>query len=375
MNNVLDIKSGCTGCGICSITCPVACIDIKRSEQGFYRPLVDENKCVECGLCKKTCYKFFDDNIDNSIDNSKVYLSYSKNEYNRFNSSSGGVGRELAYYAVNNNYNVCGVEYDYDKDIAKHIIVKESCEVDRISKSKYLPSYTEEAFKSLYKNEKYLVLAAPCQIYGLRKYMEINKLNNLILVDFFCHGAPSLNLWHKYLEMIKKKYNIGSVIRIDFRDKSNGWHNYSMVIEGDKNTYKKSYKEDMFSNFFLMNLDLDESCANCKLRFNKIYSDIRLGDFWGPKCQSDDKGTSIVLSNTQEGEVILKSLDNIILEEVTFEDLRVSQYVEKINIPKESIKVKRELQGNKKLGRIYNRIIIPMRIKRKIKGIKRKINK
>lgn len=366
MNNVLDIKNNCTGCGVCSIICPLSCIDIKCSEQGFYRPVVNENECIKCGLCKRVCYKFFYNNFDNSIEKSKAYLSYSKNEDNRFNSSSGGVGRELCYYAINNNYEVCGVEYDYSKDIAKHIIVKESSDISKISKSKYLPSYTEAAFKNLDKDKKYLVVGSPCQIYGLRKYMEINGLNNLILVDFFCHGAPSLNLWKKYLEMIKDKYDIDNITQIDFRDKSNGWHNFSMKIQGDKNVYKKSHKEDRFFNFFLMNLDLDESCINCKLRFNQIYSDVRLGDFWGPKCQQDESGVSIVLSNTDLGGKVLRSINNIVLEEITFEELKVSQYIEKLNQPKESVEVKRQLQGRKKLQTIYNEVIIPMKIKRKI---------
>lgn len=377
MNNVFEVKEKCTGCGVCSVICPKKCLDMRRAEDGFYRPIINEEKCISCGLCKKVCYKFIDiSHNENSISDSIGYLSYSKDDDIRNNSSSGGIGRELANYGLKNDFEVCGVEYDYNSNKAKHIIVSDKNGVQRISKSKYMPSYTEEGFRQLKKDKKTIVFAAPCQIYGLRKYIEFYKLDNFILVDFFCHGAPSLNLWDKYLDMIKSKFNLDKIDNIDFRDKSNGWHEFSMLIEekGIKR-YKKSKNKDIFYRFFLNNLDLDDSCVDCKLRFNKVYSDIRLGDFWGPKCKDDKKGTSIVLANTILGQNTLKNLDNIILDEITFEELRESQYVEKLTIPKESIKVKDELKKDISLDNIYYKIVLPLRFKSKIRRIASKINR
>ena len=116
--------------------------------------------------------------------------------------------------------------------------------------------------------------------------------------------------------------------------------------------------------FFLQNVDLGESCHDCKLRFNKIYSDIRLGDFWGPKCNNDELGTSIVLSNTAKGEKILKELNGIFLEEVSFEDLKLSQYIEKLEVPKIRTIVQEEIKGIKKIEEIYNENIVPMKRKK-----------
>ena len=42
LNNVLEVTNGCTGCGVCEISCPKKCIKIKENEEGFYEPNVDE---------------------------------------------------------------------------------------------------------------------------------------------------------------------------------------------------------------------------------------------------------------------------------------------------------------------------------------------
>lgn len=369
MNNIFEKTEKCTGCGVCSIICTKKCLSIIRDNNGFYRPTINKEKCISCGLCKKVCYKFIDiSHNENSIKDSKGYSSYSKNEYNRNNSSSGGVGRELARYGLINDFEICGVEYDYNNNNAKHIIINDIEGVEKISKSKYLPSYTEEGFRKLKKDKKTIVFATPCQIYGLKKYIEHHKLNNFILVDFFCHGAPSLNLWDKYLQMIKHKYNFEKIDNINFRDKTDGWHKFSMLMEEKGiQKYKKINNKDMFFRFFLGNLDLDTCCIDCKLRFNKVYSDIRLGDFWGSKYEDDNKGTSIILTNTILGENTLKSLNNIMIDEISFEEIKESQYIEKLRVPKESVKVKKELKKNTSLNRIYYKIVIPLRVKLKIK--------
>ena len=43
----------CTGCTACSAICPVKAISIICDERGFARPLINEKKCIQCGLCEK----------------------------------------------------------------------------------------------------------------------------------------------------------------------------------------------------------------------------------------------------------------------------------------------------------------------------------
>ena len=45
----------CTGCGACIQSCPKQCISWITKEFGFYYPQIDEEICVNCGLCEKVC--------------------------------------------------------------------------------------------------------------------------------------------------------------------------------------------------------------------------------------------------------------------------------------------------------------------------------
>lgn len=324
----LNTDSLCTGCGLCSIICPDNAINITLNTKGFYEAKLDENKCTSCGLCSKVCYKFLSDKDNYNIEKSIPFLGFSKNEAVREKSSSGGIGRELASYGLLNGYSVSGVRYNYELKRAEHIILEKVNELDLITGSKYMQSYTFDAFMDLKKDKKYIIFGTPCQVYGLRKYIKIKGIeDNFILIDFFCHGVPSYNLWDKYLGYLRDEFKLSYISNINFRDKTYGWHNFSMNIEGNK-SYIKTLNKDLYLKTFLSNLCLNESCYNCKLRFNKVYSDIRLGDFWGAMCADDQKGSSIVLANSLKGFKLLGEIvDKIYLKKVEYEDLKSSQYV------------------------------------------------
>lgn len=379
MNNI-NSKSEllCTGCSVCVSVCIKKCISIRENENGFYESVVDKKKCTSCGICKSVCYKHFDDlnNAQFSIYKSKGYLAYSINEDSRTSSSSGGIGIEISKWAIENNYNVCGAAYNYDENNTEHIILNSMDKIESISGSKYMPSYTEDAFNKLDREKNYIIFGTPCQIYGLRKLVDKNKIDNWILIDFFCHGTPSLNLWDKYIEMIKKKINIENIESVNFRDKREGWHNYHLTISGEGKLYTENFKKDIFSRCFLNNVDLNMPCYDCKLRFNKVFSDIRLGDFWGPKCSEDELGTSIVLINSERGRQIIDQIKNIYTEEVEFKDIEISQYGREIKIPKVKTKFQKSLKGKYDLELIYKRYVNPIEKKKKMTGnIKRIIRK
>ena len=70
----------CTSCQVCAAVCPKDAITIVLDEKGFYRPVIDD-KCVDCSLCTKVCYKY------NDIEISDKTLSDRKST--RLNSSHG----------------------------------------------------------------------------------------------------------------------------------------------------------------------------------------------------------------------------------------------------------------------------------------------
>ena len=70
---------------------------------------------------------------------------------------------------------------------------------------------------------------------------------------------------------------------------------------------------------FLKNVSLRESCYNCSFKKINRLSDITLADFWGiekvnPKM-FDDKGTSLVIVNSEKGEKLFKEIQNEVVKE------------------------------------------------------------
>lgn len=334
MNNILDKgHNSCSSCGVCAVACPKDCIKIKLNTEGFYQPIVNDNICIECGICKQVCYKYlpFEDDLDNCFRNKEILAAWSNDDSVLKTASSGGVGHELLVHAINSNYKVSGVVFNAKKSKCEHLIAKTIDEVSAFKSSKYLQSYTVAAFSSFIKGEKYIVVGTPCQIYGLRKLIQLQKReDDFILIDFFCHGTPSKLLWNKYEEYIKDKFDLKDFKTVSFRSKhQSSWHSYAMKIDdvnGKKYIQTQAFANDMFFKFFLSDTCLNESCYKCLLRLDNCASDIRLADFWGDKYKNNEEGVSLVSLNTVRGKEFFSEIeDKLKVEKCSFDDLNNSQ--------------------------------------------------
>lgn len=316
-NNILDsdriIGQECTGCSMCSIVCPTNAINIELNKYGFYKPVVNNELCIGCGCCKKICYKF-DTKINKDKKNDyRSYSAINKNEHELRTATSGGISIELMKTCIDKGYKVLGVAYDYDENIAITKIASNKTELEQFKGSKYFQSYTEQALDVMIKdktNQKYAIFGTPCQIYSIAKYAEFkNNRDRFILVDLFCHGCPSINLWKKYLNYSKKKNNVESFDSIEFRSKVHGWHEFGFKFKrGSKEYINKKIKDPFYELFFDMNTH-NEACYKCKMRSSLEFTDIRLGDFWGPQYDNDTKGVSAVIVCTETGETLFKEIN------------------------------------------------------------------
>ena len=89
-----------------------------------------------------------------------------------------------------------------------------------------------------------MFVGTPCQIHGLKLFLR-KDYENLITVDFVCHGVPSPKIWETYLNKTAKLNNIQ---QISFRNKKLGWENYSFVLQYKK---QKSLSETLRKNPYL----------------------------------------------------------------------------------------------------------------------------
>lgn len=333
-NNVSDFEF-CFGCGVCVAACPKKIIRIQTNKIGFYIPHIEDiNLCIDCGLCREVC-SFSHKELALNQDFVKPYAAWSKDHLVRRKCSSGGVGFEIGKYLLGQGYKVCGVRYNADKNRAEHYIATTVEELIPSAGSKYIQSYTVDGFRAINRKEKYLVTGTPCQIDSFRRYIQkFHCEDNFVLLDFFCHGVPSMLVWKKYTEWAEKQ--VGKITYASWRNKWTGWHDsWAMGIDGEKHgekinwhdSYdmlirgKKSYIEsrlsqgDMFYALFLGDCCLGKQCyEHCKYKYDHSSADIRIGDLWGQTYINDEDGVSGVVAFTDKGDDILQKSNCYIRE-------------------------------------------------------------
>lgn len=314
-------KINCSGCYSCVNSCTIKSISMYADEDGFLYPTIDKNKCINCKLCEKVCpiqsqMTYFNDSFDKL-----TYGAYSINDEILKNSSSGGIFHVLAIKILKSGGVVFGAAFDNNYRKVKHIFITSEDEIYKLRGSKYIQSEIGNNYiyvkNFLDKGVKVLFSGTPCQIAGLYAFLG-KQHKNLYTVDLICHGVPSEKVWNKYLDY--QEYISGSKVKhIDFRNKNNGWKEYSIFIQfSNGRVYKEMYYKDLYMKTFLSNISLRPSCTSCKFKGEKHVSDITLGDFWGveklyPKI-FNNKGTSLVILNSENGKELFENISNSIVK-------------------------------------------------------------
>ena len=309
----LVLKSeDCCGCEACVQRCPRKCITLEVDCEGFLFPYIDENLCINCGLCKKVCPVIHSNISSIPI---KVFAAINSNEEVRLESSSSGIFSLLGEKILKQKGVVFGAKFDTEFGVI-HDFIEMKEELILFRGSKYLQSHIDRSFIQaqffLKQGRKVLFSGTPCQIAGLRRFLNYDY-ENLMTVDIICHGVPSPSVWKRYLS---ENFHLKPSYNISFRDKCRGWKTYCFSIT-DSLTGEKIFIEPAVKNSFLSGfvagLFLRKSCYSCKFKNNTSGSDITLGDLWNAKRYDDcviddDKGINVVLANTQKGISLLKEV-------------------------------------------------------------------
>lgn len=351
MNSVLGTKD-CYGCGVCAASCKRNAIHMKLNSSGFYEPVVDESSCVDCGMCVDVC-SFHAETVeqDGSFD-IKCFAGWSRDAAYRKACSSGGVGFEIARFLLKKNYSAIVCRYNTQERRGEHFLAQTVDELKASIGSKYIQSYSCFGFSQLQKGHYYFVVGTPCQIDSIRRWMKKIKMNeDVVLLDFFCHGVPSLLMWNKYLSEVEKK--IGIIDNIVWRDKETGWHDSWVMKVGDRYVSRYS-RGDLFYRMFLKNRCLAKPCYEmCKFKGLKSAADIRIGDLWGSKYVENEEGVNGVVGLTMQGVALLEEMVSVLhLESSTADIVCESQMKKSAHRPQSYNYVMKSLHTGKSLGEI-----------------------
>ena len=323
MIDVID-KNKCCACHACYNICPVNAISMIEDEKGFKYPTVDKEKCINCGKCENICPILNEIKIDI---NPNAYACINKKDEIRLKSSSGGVFSLFAKYILDKQGVVFGATWNSDFSEVNHIYVTKEEELKKIRGAKYLQSNISDTYKKVKEfldNDRFVLFSGtPCQIFGLKKYLN-KEYEKLILQDIICHGVPSPLVWKKYKEF---RENNNKTNNVEFRNKDyEGWNKYHIKMEfNDTTTYNVKHDNDIYMKAFLSNIALRDSCTDCKFKTKDRISDITLADFWGinnilPEM-NDEKGTSLVIVNSKKGEMIFNEIsEEMIYKKVNLDD-------------------------------------------------------
>lgn len=314
-------KKECCGCYACANICPKNCLNMVIDDEGFWYPSIDEEKCINCDLCVKVCpiieNEKEDENFLDAFDK-KVYAAKNLNEIIRENSSSGGVFTSIAENIIENGGIVIGAVFNENFEVV-HRSVETKDELNQIRGSKYVQSRIGNIYREvkneLIKDRLVLFTGTPCQVYGLKRYLN-KDYKNLITQDIVCHGVPSPIVWNKYINHIKLK-NKHKIKNIKFRDKVDGWRNYSLTFKFLNNKkVSKNINEDFYLIAFQNDIILRNSCYECKFKGENRVSDITLADFWGIENTNisidDNKGTSLVVINSEKGDILFNNISKFL---------------------------------------------------------------
>ena len=273
----------CTGCSACAAACPTRSITLRQTDDGFFKYFVDEEKCIDCGLCNSVC-PIQTDNPPNGPLFAAAVRSRNMTIWKR--SSSGGAFSEICR-AISERFNQEPVFYFgavwNDQLQVEHRSVDSFSTIDVFCRSKYVQSNVGNTFlevkEHLEKGIRVVYSGTPCQIAGLRNFLQ-KDFDNLFLIDFICHGVGSRSFFQKCLDDYETQQH-SKVLSYVFRSK----HRYD-----ERNISRitfasgacKYVKKDDYNKLFINQICLNSSCQeNCRFRHKERYSDFTLADFNG----------------------------------------------------------------------------------------------
>lgn len=253
-----------------------------------------------------------------SVENKEnAYVAYSKDEDIRKSSTSGGVCQVISKAIIKKGGIVSGVYFDEEFMLVRGFAENED-ELKRFNKSKYIQARQGDSYKKIkqYLKDGKLVLfiGTPCQVLGLKGYLG-EEYSNLYCIDFVCLGVPSEFVWDAYKEVLEKDKKIRN---IDFKDKRNGWKNFTFHVSFDDGTEVNEVgRENKYMKSVISKVCSRPSCYECSCRTLDRTSDITVADAWGTENIAgellDDKGTSSIMINSKKGMELLELIKELLV--------------------------------------------------------------
>lgn len=324
IDTVYQEKKDCTGCSRCVLACKCNAIKMIADGEGFLYPYIDQNKCVNCGLCIKVCPNYESYRVEESKEQCYGVIANDKRILD--NSTSGGFFTILSDWFLANDGYVCGCVMSKNLK-AMHVVSNDYRYRDNMRDSKYIQSdigdIYEEIENIISSGKKVLFTGTPCQSAAVKSFFRNhNNFELLYTCDIVCHGVPSPKVFSEHLRYIEEKFGT-NIKHVFFRRKKYGWSKECRRVLELVTDNGPVYDEDFYRLYFNYNLLLRPSCSNCNFARVKKDTDFTIGDFWGVENVMPDfpnkDGVSLVILHSQRAKKVFKELNGITAVECPIE--------------------------------------------------------
>lgn len=316
----------CCGCAACIDACSRQAIWLKEDLNGYYFPIIETEKCVECGACRQSCHILQSHKVvKNDCKQSLPYAAWSLNPEIIEKSASGGIFAQTAYNFLSQPHSyVYGASLQNDSSV-RHIEINNIDELYKLQNSKYQQSVCTGIYaqvkKRLKEGAKVFFSGTPCEIAALYVYLKYNSvlLQKLFTAEVICHGVPS-NKIHR----LGLRYAGAQSIQ-SYRTKSKGWLNGNRLVynyaDGRCEECATRTKDFIFRTYLSFSFSR-KSCYICKYSTLNRVADLTLGDFWGfdKSKYNNYKGISLVLVNSEKGKELFVNGKDIHHEVIAWEE-------------------------------------------------------
>ena len=301
----------CYGCSACRDLCPVQAIEMEQDEEGFFRPVVQEGKCIHCGLCERSCIWGKGEKTPDK--DRHGYYAFALDNETHVKSSSGGIATALGKHIIDQGGYVTGVRWSSTAE-AVYDITDSYEGIEAFKYSKYIEPLHGDIYQktkqALETGKPVLFIGLPCKVAGLKAFLR-KEYDNLYTAELVCECSPSPLILPLHLRQ-KAKEAQSAVSAVRFREPE-GWMERKTAYTYDNGRVEKvHYRDDLYFQCFVKRFLAKKSCYRCEFTRYKAGSDIVMGDFWGIRkrypLKDFSKGVSCVITNSARGEELLNQV-------------------------------------------------------------------
>ena len=300
----------CTGCGLCTASCPDDNIAMEWKSCGIWNPVVSAAGCTQCGKCYEVCPqspeviaeyagKAAVDGEKFGLKNANYFISFDLNADNRMKSASGGVVSLLLTHLLK-SHDIDGVlcstplcasignpHYSLD-------VITTAEQITSCRSSHYHPLTYHDALKHIKNREgSYVLVGVPCVVRGIKLLPRSLREK----IKFSIALACSHNVTGAFIDQLARQQGItrGERFFVNLRDKLNipDADNFNIFFKlADREIRKNRFLApftSMWRNYFFAL----ESCLYCP-DFYGADADLSVKDAWG-RLSKDPRGISLLV--------------------------------------------------------------------------------